>query len=476
MDANSTTSRYTIPSRRGRRSDRLLLAGVAAAPRHHGRRSTRLSRARTRPAVSILARPDTYVSAWDAVGTQAFTAAALTPAEGHVIFGYAGIAVYDAVMAVQRTYEPFAIRTTRPAGCVARGRGGRGRPPDLRALPPGPGGHDPRPGVRRVPGHHPRRAGEGPTVSPWDVRVANALIALRADDGFRADVGYTPPSPPVPGDWVPTAPTPPRRDVPRPDATRSPWSPPTSSDRTDLPHWAAGAGLATTTRSRRSARGRARPATDWQTTAALFWAEPPVQQAHLALRGVITQHELDIGQAARMMAMVSVAYADGIIACYDAKYAYEFWRPITAIRAGDTDGNDATVGDPTWSPLLRRARRTTPTTRAPTRASRLLAAEALAGFLGTRRIDLTMPSLTGLGRPALRHGAGPRPARSARPGSGAASTSAQPSRTASRIARQVAARGAATTTSRRSGADRPAEGAPQLVGAHARSPGLTSNA
>ncbi len=41
------------------------------------------------------------------------------------------------------------------------------------------------------------------------LRVANALIALRADDGFRADVGYTPPDPALPGDWVPTAPTPP---------------------------------------------------------------------------------------------------------------------------------------------------------------------------------------------------------------------------------------------------------------------------
>jgi hypothetical protein len=52
------------------------------------------------------------------------------------------------------------------------------------------------------------------------------------------------------------------------------------------------------------------------------------------------------------MAMISVTYADGLIACFDAKYHYKFWRPITAIRAGDTDGNDATVGDPTWTTLL----------------------------------------------------------------------------------------------------------------------------
>ncbi len=130
----------------------------------------------------------------------------------------------------------------------------------------------------------------------------------------------------------------------------------------------------TTTRSRGSDRWTSTKRKDWQTTAALFWGEAPVQQGHLALRGVIDQHDLDIVRAARMMAMVSVAYADGIIACFDAKYFYEFWRPITAIRAGDTDGNDATVGDPTWTPLLP-ARPTTPTTRVPTRASRLPAGE-----------------------------------------------------------------------------------------------------
>ena len=75
-----------------------------------------------------------------------------------------------------------------------------------------------------------------------------------------------------------------------------------------------------------------------------------------------------------MMAMVSVSYADGLIACFDAKYFYEFWRPITAIRKGDTDGNAATVADPAWMHLLPGHARTAPTTRVPTRASRRPAA------------------------------------------------------------------------------------------------------
>ena len=59
--------------------------------------------------------PDTYVTAWDAIGTQAFTAAALTPAEGHVIFAYVAIAVYDSVMAIEGGYEPFAVDVDRAA-------------------------------------------------------------------------------------------------------------------------------------------------------------------------------------------------------------------------------------------------------------------------------------------------------------------------------------------------------------------------
>ena len=63
--------------------------------------------------------PDTYVTDWDAVGTQAFSAAALSPAEGHMIFAYVAIAVYDSVMAVKGGYEPFAVDVDAPAGTSA---------------------------------------------------------------------------------------------------------------------------------------------------------------------------------------------------------------------------------------------------------------------------------------------------------------------------------------------------------------------
>jgi VCPO second helical-bundle domain len=125
-------------------------------------------------------------------------------------------------------------------------------------------------------------------------------------------------------------------------------------------------------------------------------SHPPLVQGEGALRKFVLDRQLDVLDAARFMAMASVARADAAIACFDAKYHYAFWRPITAIRAGDTDGNPATVGDTGWSHLL-------PATpnhpEYPSAHSCITPAAglAMAEFLGTDEIDLTIPSLTGLG-------------------------------------------------------------------------------
>jgi hypothetical protein len=130
---------------------------------------------------------------------------------------------------------------------------------------------------------------------------------------------------------------------------------------------------------------------DGQTIAARFWAEPPVQQARGSFRKFVLDHGLDIVDASRFMAMVSVTYADALIACFDAKYHETFWRPITGIRAGDTDGNEATVGDPAWTPLL-------PATpnhpEYPSAHSCITPAggRVIKNFLGTGNIDFTVPA------------------------------------------------------------------------------------
>jgi len=62
------------------------------------------------------------------------------------------------------------------------------------------------------------------------------------------------------------------------------------------------------------------------------------------------RHDLTIAQSARLFALLNISLADGVIAFYDAKYIYNFWRPVTAIRAADTDNNPETTADPNWLP------------------------------------------------------------------------------------------------------------------------------
>ena len=61
-------------------------------------------------------------------------------------------------------------------------------------------------------------------------------------------------------------------------------------------------------------------------------------------------HDLNIEQSARLFALLNLTFADGVIAFYDAKYTYNFWRPVTAIRAADSDNNPDTTADPNWLP------------------------------------------------------------------------------------------------------------------------------
>ena len=88
-----------------------------------------------------------------------------------------------------------------------------------------------------------------------------------------------------------------------------------------------------------------------QTDMARFWTAFPGQWFG-ALRGIANANVPDIGDKARLFALVALSMADSQITIYDTKYDYNFWRPITAIQEGDNDGNPNTIGDPTWTPFL----------------------------------------------------------------------------------------------------------------------------
>ncbi|MDQ1586090.1 MAG: hypothetical protein QOH80_1455 [Actinomycetota bacterium] len=340
--------------------------------------------------------PDTYVAAWDAIGSAAFTAAAvpgsgLGPPEGHLIFGYVGIAEYDAVMAVHQDYRPFAINDTAPRGTSPEAAvAAAAHKVFVHYLPSQTTMLDSAYTTSLGTIDDGQAKTDGVALGE---RVANALLALRADDGFRAPATYTPPDPPIPGVFLPTAPTPAGGTylpAMRPFTLRSADQfrldgPPALTSKTYARDYNEVKDLGSAASTTRTAA---------QTETALFWGEPPVQQAHGAFSKFVRDHELNIVEAVRFMAMETVTYADAFLACFDSKYHFKFWRPITAIRAGDTDGNDDTLVDTGWTPML-------PTTPNhpdyPSAHSCITPASGLVieRFLGTRNIDFTVPSLRG---------------------------------------------------------------------------------
>jgi hypothetical protein len=88
-----------------------------------------------------------------------------------------------------------------------------------------------------------------------------------------------------------------------------------------------------------------------ETVAAKFWAGPIWNTWNEIADNAALTHNTNLETTARLFAVLNLTFADGVIAFYDAKYHYLIWRPITAIRAGDTIGNPAITGDPTWTPL-----------------------------------------------------------------------------------------------------------------------------
>jgi len=89
-----------------------------------------------------------------------------------------------------------------------------------------------------------------------------------------------------------------------------------------------------------------------QTEIAMFWVEGSPQGWNRIARSVATEHGLDPWENARLFGLLNMASADAYIADFENKYSYEFWRPITAVRAGDTDGNPDTAGDMNWMSLM----------------------------------------------------------------------------------------------------------------------------
>jgi hypothetical protein len=178
-------------------------------------------------------------------------------------------------------------------------------------------------------------------------KAAAAILAGRADDGATTGETYRPYT--TAGVYVPTViPAVPNWPQRKPwlmtsSAQFRPGPPPTLTSEVWARDYAEIKALGSKSSTRRTAE---------QTEIARFWeaTQPPIY--HGVVRSVANVPGREVTQNARLFAAVTQAADDALIAVFDAKYHYNFWRPVTAIRNGDLDGNDATERDPSWTPFI----------------------------------------------------------------------------------------------------------------------------
>jgi hypothetical protein len=129
--------------------------------------------------------------------------------------------------------------------------------------------------------------------------------------------------------------------------------------------------------------------TSEQKAIAYFWVGNNINQYNQTMQTAVGQHSMDLVDAAHLLAMGEIVATDAGIACYDSKFFYQFWRPITAIRNADKDGNPDTTADPAWQALLGVPGHP----EYPSQHGCFTAgfSDALAAALHTKHLDVTMP-------------------------------------------------------------------------------------
>jgi hypothetical protein len=323
---------------------------------------------------------------WNIVGSVAAANSGRGPAT-FIDLTYMHIAVHDAVAAIDGKYQVFGSRPTVESTSSPEAAAVAAAYHVLRMLYPAQQGFlDQRyaDSLVTIPGGPEKQAG-------IDVGTAAALqfMALRAGDGRNAPGIFVPGS--GPGEWVPTPPAQLPGAFPwiarmRPFAVESP-----SQFRADGPPRLDSPQYAEEYNEVKQMGSVASPyRTSAQTEAGLFYAEGAAGQSARAFRRLALDRALDTPDTARLFAIIYVSISDSLITTWDSKYYYAFWRPVTAIRQGDTDGNPATESDPAWTPLA-----VTPNFPEYVSAHSSVAAgftEAISSFFGTKKVQITLDS------------------------------------------------------------------------------------
>ena len=293
-------------------------------------------------------QPSSEVTAWNTFASK-LVAANLPPGPQTYTLAVAHIAIHDALNAIDPRYDPYEFAGSAPGASVAAAVAAAAHDTLVKLVPQAAAAVDAAYDAALASVQEGAAKDAGVATGQ---AAAAAILARRSFDDLLAAITkpYTP-GPANPGVYQPT---PPLNFV-----LLAGWSelPPfalNSASQFRSPAPASVKSFKYTidyneVKTVGSASSTTRTAE--QTETALFWYDAATKEWNFAAQKGLADLSANEWRAARTLAVLNISLADAGIATFDTKFHYNYWRPITAIRAGDHDGNSATQGDPTWEPL-----------------------------------------------------------------------------------------------------------------------------
>ncbi len=332
------------------------------------------------------------VADWNSAALAAIKVDKTPPPKASRALAILHVAIFDAVNGIGETYEPYFVEGKAPrAASPSAAAAAAGRVVLKKIYPAQQAAFEGTyaAALALIPDDSKRQSGIA-----WGEYVARRVLSVRENDGSTAVVAYTPGT--NPGDWRPTPPAFAAALLPqwlkvKPFAMEQAGQfRPAPAPKLDSAVYAFDFNF---TKQVGSIDSTSRTAD--QTAIARFWADgagtvtPPGHWNVIARELAIARGD-SLEANARLFALLNIALADAGICAWDCKYSDDFWRPVTAIRAADTDSNPDTEADPAWTPLL-----TTPPFPEYVSGHSTFsgaAATVLAGFFGTESMSFTTTS------------------------------------------------------------------------------------
>ena len=357
---------------------------------HANIRSTLLAAVLTAAASPTFAN---VITDWDekavAVVTPMSSLSGTSPYTAVRMMGMVHAAMFDAVNSIERGYRPYLVQLPADPATSKEAAAAAAAATILATIDTKTAG-DMKAALTTYLARLPDGASKSDGIALGET-VAAKVIEARANDGCDAPDAYRPRT--TPGVYVPTAITlssmwPDMKPFAIAKGSQFRPKPPVALDSkewaTDFNELKDYGGKISTKR------------TAQQTETALFWTSPLLAYQPM-VRQLVTAKQMGVVDSARFMALETLALNDAIIAVLDAKYHYNFWRPITAIRNGDIDGNPATESEATWQPIANTPMHPEyPCSHCIQSASVAAVVKAVLGGVDIPEVALTSPATPGV--------------------------------------------------------------------------------